>query len=111
MSTGIRERASPLPRATATTATITVNGRLMAKMIGIMRGNFLRGGPPPWPVSEATLDRWGMAEIIPHPEVGFAAPEIATGICQTDGIATRGKTTRHRSTRGGFHERATPPAA
>ena len=36
MSIGIRESASPLPRATATTATITVSGRLMAKTIGFI---------------------------------------------------------------------------
>src|SRR5688500_2867978 len=36
MSMGIRRTASPLPRATATTATMTVMGRRMAKLIGFM---------------------------------------------------------------------------
>src|SRR4051794_7891288 len=36
MSMGIRRTASPLPRATATTATMIVRGRRIAKLIGFM---------------------------------------------------------------------------
>jgi hypothetical protein len=36
MSIGILDSARPLPSATATTATMTVNGLLMAKTIGFM---------------------------------------------------------------------------
>src|SRR4051812_48124647 len=46
MSMGIRRSASPLPRATATTATITVSGRLMAKTMGFIGSVSLRGGRP-----------------------------------------------------------------
>src|SRR5437868_3772840 len=44
MSTGIRRQASPLPRATATTATIIVSGRRIAKTIG-----FTAASPRPQP--------------------------------------------------------------
>ena len=44
MSIGIRRSASPLPRATATTATITVSGRLMANTIGFMAQTLFGAG-------------------------------------------------------------------
>src|SRR5690348_8463673 len=44
MSTGIRRLASTLPRATATTPTMTVQGRRMAKTIGFIDSSLARSG-------------------------------------------------------------------
>src|SRR4051812_9065693 len=67
MSIGMRRTARTLPSATATTATITVSGRLMAKSIGFM-GSLPRHlrGPSPRRITPVASDRRRGRVVVEH---------------------------------------------